>query len=58
MLKILITAFLQARLGWTRARQVARMTNELRMLSRGRVYHYPGERRTRDRLTRLYEGQE
>jgi hypothetical protein len=58
MLKILIEAILQAYVGWARARQIARMTNELRYLSRGKVYQYAGEHRTRERLTKLYGEQE
>jgi fructose-1,6-bisphosphatase len=58
MLIRILTALLYAAQGWQKARQTERMVGELRYLSRGRVYHYPGEVRTRERLTKLYEGQE
>lgn len=54
MLKTLIAAILQAYVGWQRAREIARLTSELRTLSRGRVYHYSRETRARRRLAELY----
>lgn len=53
MLKILIRAFLQQYVGWARAREIARLTNELRILSNA-GHHGDRAHRVHGRLTKLY----
>lgn len=55
MLIRILTALIYMTQRRDRARQMNRDVKLLRSLSSGRVYHYPGESRVRDRLTKLYE---
>lgn len=58
MLMRILTALIYMTHKRQAARQITRDVRLLRSLSSGRVYHYPGEGRVRDRLTKAYENQE
>lgn len=55
MLIRILTALIYMLNSRQKARQINRDVRLLRSLSSGRVYHYPGEDRVRDRVTKHYE---